>query len=208
MFKLSMPLVLGLSLSLAACAAPGSEEPAEETAATEDAQPAAAILDGLGDPALQTAGKKNDGPTIPPPSFGYLAGSNTTGTSCTWTVDGTYLGTAPTIFIAVGSGIRDVACKRADGVTAFKNDVTFTQGQTTSVVLTFPAVANGTLTAVAVGGSCSFLVNGVVKGSGATLSIPLPPAVYSVACKPAYGATQTRSVTITSNQTSMAMFKL
>jgi serine/threonine-protein kinase len=68
--------------------------------------------------------------------------------------------------------------------------------------------ANGTLVAVATGGSCNFAVNGASKGTTSTLKIPLKPGSYSVSCKPASGATKSRSVTIKSGETTMAMFKL
>lgn len=67
---------------------------------------------------------------------------------------------------------------------------------------------NGTLVAVATGGSCNFAVNGASKGTTSTLKIPLKPGSYSVSCKPASGATKSRSVTIKSGETTMAMFKL
>ncbi len=66
----------------------------------------------------------------------------------------------------------------------------------------------GTLVAVAVGGSCSFSVNGASKGSGATIKVQLKPGNYSVSCKPVSGATKSKSVTVTSGGTAMAMFKL
>lgn len=74
-----------------------------------------------------------------------------------------------------------------------------------------PAAAGGgtgTLVAVAVGGSCAFSVNGASKGSGATIKVQLPAGTYSVSCKPATGATKSRSVTVTGGGTAMAMFKL
>ena len=66
----------------------------------------------------------------------------------------------------------------------------------------------GMLVAVAVGGSCAFAVNGASKGTTSPLKIPLKPGSYSVSCKPASGATKSRSVTIKSGETAMAMFKL
>jgi serine/threonine-protein kinase len=68
--------------------------------------------------------------------------------------------------------------------------------------------AMGTLVAVAVGGSCAFSVNGASKGSGATIKVQLKAGTYSVSCKPVSGATKSRSVTVSSGQTAMAMFKL
>jgi serine/threonine-protein kinase len=67
---------------------------------------------------------------------------------------------------------------------------------------------SGTLVAVAIGGSCAFSVNGATKGNGTSVKIPLPAGSYSVSCKPASGATKSRSVTIKGGDTVMAMFKL
>lgn len=67
---------------------------------------------------------------------------------------------------------------------------------------------NGTLVAVAVGGTCAFSVNGASKGTTSTLKLSLSPGTYSVSCKPASGATKSRSVAIKSGATAMAMFKL
>lgn len=67
---------------------------------------------------------------------------------------------------------------------------------------------NGTLVAVAVGGSCTFSVNGAAKGTSSQLKLSVPPGTYSVSCKPASGAQKTRSVIIKSAETAMAMFKL
>lgn len=66
----------------------------------------------------------------------------------------------------------------------------------------------GTLVAVAVGGSCAFSVNGAAKGSGATIKVQVPAGTYSVSCKPATGATKSKSVTVADGGTAMAMFKL
>ncbi|TKD09252.1 serine/threonine protein kinase [Polyangium fumosum] len=67
---------------------------------------------------------------------------------------------------------------------------------------------NGTLVAVAVGGTCAFSVNGASKGTTSTLKLSLSPGTYSVSCKPASGATKSRSVAIKGGETAMAMFKL
>ncbi len=67
---------------------------------------------------------------------------------------------------------------------------------------------NGTLVAVAVGGTCAFSVNGASKGTTSTLKLSLAAGTYSVSCKPSSGATKSRSVAIKSGETAMAMFKL
>jgi hypothetical protein len=206
MFKYSV--VLGVCLSLIACAAPASDDPGVEESGPEQVDPG--IVEALDDSALQTAGKKggDDGPTIPAPTYGYIKASTSNGTSCAWSLDGSYKGTGSTITVLAGTGLHDVACKRADGVTVYKNDVMVYQSGTTILTLSFPSTT-GTLVAVAVGGSCTFSVNGVVKGSGATVTVTLPaPATYSVSCAPVSGATKSRSVTVSPDQTAMAMFKL
>lgn len=65
----------------------------------------------------------------------------------------------------------------------------------------------GELVAVAVGGNCSWLVNGAEKGISSQLKLFVTPAVYNVVCKTAAGS-KSRSVQIYQGQTSMAMFKL
>ena len=57
---------------------------------------------------------------------------------------------------------------------------------------------------------CILLRNsqGASKGTMSTLKVSLKPGSYSVSCKPATGATKSRSVTIKSGETAMAMFKL
>ena len=67
---------------------------------------------------------------------------------------------------------------------------------------------NGTLVAVAVGGSCAFSVNGASKGTTSTLKMSLKPGTYSVTCAPSSGSSKSKSVTVTSGGTAMAMFKL
>jgi hypothetical protein len=70
------------------------------------------------------------------------------------------------------------------------------------------AKGDGSLAAVAVGGSCAFSVNGASKGNQTTLKVSLKPGTYSVSCKSSSGATKSRTVTIKSGETAMAMFKL
>ena len=68
--------------------------------------------------------------------------------------------------------------------------------------------ANGTLLAVAVGGTCAFSVNGAGKGTSSSLSLSLKPGTYAVTCRPASGATKSKSVTVKSGEKAMAAFKL
>jgi serine/threonine protein kinase len=67
---------------------------------------------------------------------------------------------------------------------------------------------NGTLVAVAVGGSCAFSVNGASKGTTSTLKMSVKPGTYSVTCAPSSGSAKSKSVTVSSGGTAMAMFKL
>jgi serine/threonine-protein kinase len=66
----------------------------------------------------------------------------------------------------------------------------------------------GTLVAVAVGGSCTFLVNGAVKGTGTTVKVSMKPGSYTVTCRPATGGAKSRTVAIPAGGTAMATFKL
>jgi serine/threonine-protein kinase len=51
-------------------------------------------------------------------------------------------------------------------------------------------------------------VNGAGKGTSSSLSLSLKPGTYSVTCKPANGATKSKSVTVKSGEKAMAAFKL
>ncbi len=71
-----------------------------------------------------------------------------------------------------------------------------------------PKGGDGTLVVVAVGGTCAFSVNGQPKGTTNSLKLSVPPGAYSVTCKPATGASKSKSVTVKSGSSAMAMFKL
>lgn len=66
----------------------------------------------------------------------------------------------------------------------------------------------GTLVAIATGGTCAFSVNGAPKGTTNSLKLSVPPGNYNVTCTPSSGASKSRSVTVKSGSTAMAMFKL
>ncbi len=68
--------------------------------------------------------------------------------------------------------------------------------------------ANGELVAVAVGGNCTFYVNGVHKGTSSQLKLSVPPGAYTVTCKAPSIGQKSRSVVIKSGEPAMAMFKL
>lgn len=68
--------------------------------------------------------------------------------------------------------------------------------------------ANGSLVAVASGGSCLFSVDGISKGSGTSIRVSAPPGMYVVSCKP-YGALpMSKRVTVNSGQTTFAAFRI
>lgn len=66
----------------------------------------------------------------------------------------------------------------------------------------------GTLMAIALGGTCTFSVNGSSKGSGSSIRVQLAPGAYSVMCKPSGGAIKSKTVTVKKGETAMATFKL
>jgi len=66
----------------------------------------------------------------------------------------------------------------------------------------------GTLVAIAVGGTCSFSVNGASKGTTSSVKLSVNPGNYTVTCKPSSGAMKSKSVEVKSGATAMAMFKL
>lgn len=143
---------------------------------------------------------------IPVPTFGSLHASSKTNDVCEFTVNGMVKGTGTSLDVSLVTGTYTVACKRGDGVVASQS-ATIVQSQTTNVLFDFPS--NGTLVAVALDGLCAFYVNGASKGTTSTLKMSLAPATYLVECKPTNGgATKSRSVTLKSGETAMAMFQL
>lgn len=150
---------------------------------------------------------------VVPVFFGVIHASEASGATCNFTVDGVSKGTSTTLDLTTTLGTHDVTCLATDG-RATTQSVTVALGQTANVVLHLPVLpggggGNGTLVAVAVGGSCTFSVNGANKGTSSQLKLSVPAGTYSVSCKPGDGtATKSRSVIIKSGETAMAMFKL
>ncbi len=123
---------------------------------------------------------------------------------------------APTAsaIVAVAVTATPTAEPSAAIVAIATNDPPLTTGKaSTKTVKTPPPPppaggANGTLLAVAVGGTCAFSVNGAGKGTSSSLSLSLKPGTYSVTCRPASGATKSKSVNVKSGEKAMAAFKL
>ncbi len=226
----SLSWFIGLCLSAAACTGTvvepsaaeatdpaaqaevgGDEAPSANGDAPADIDAGAPPADDDASPPLADAGADADAASppkkqIPIPKFGVLHASSKTGDVCVFTVNGIAKGTSSVLDVSLVSGTYDVACKRADGVVASQTAV-ISENQTTTVVFDFPA--NGTLVAVAVDGTCAFYVNGASKGTTSTLKMSLAPGAYLVECKPTGGgATKSRSVTLKSGETAMAMFQL
>lgn len=152
-------------------------------------------------------------------SGGSIAATITSGDKCEWTLDGVVRGTSSFMTSPLAAGNHSVSCKRADGVIVKNETVAITDAKTTNVYLSFTTpMANqppppaspskGTVVAVAVGGSCTWAINGASKGTSAQLKLAVSAGTYSVSCKPASGAQKTRSVIIKPGETAMAMFKL
>lgn len=229
---------LGLSLLLAACSGADAEAPADAPAAEATVPAASAPAPGttpaaitpagttpepeaaMPDPEVDAApeadagapvdagGSGSGGQQIPKPASGKLLASSKTGDLCQFSVDGYAKGSSTTLEIALLVGEHVVSCKRPDGKVA-SDAVTISANTMTTVVLEFPLdLTNGTLVAVAVGGSCAFSVNGAAKGTSTQLKLSVPPGAYSVTCKPATGATKSRSVIVKSGESAMAMFQL
>jgi hypothetical protein len=66
----------------------------------------------------------------------------------------------------------------------------------------------GTLLAVAVGGTCAFAVNGVSKGTSASIRIATKAGTYSVTCKPEGGVPLVKTITVKPGETSMTAFRI
>ena len=149
--------------------------------------------------------------TIPAPTKGFLHAYPTNGT-CDFSIEGVYKSSGSALDVSLYADAYVIGCKHSSG--KYVEDFAIIQaGKTTNLAFDFqiipaPSFGMGTLVAVAVGGSCAFAVDGVSIGSGATVKELLKPGTYSVSCKPVSGATKSRSVTVTADNTAMAMFKL
>lgn len=207
------PMVSPLATSVAPPPPPAPAPAVESEPATEDAGAAAPMedasvpADAEAPPAEQDSGVI----VVVPLLFGSIHVTEKSGAICNYRVDGVDKGTSTSLDLALGIGQHSVACITPDRSTS--KSVTVTFGATTDVVLELPAppapVENGTLVAVAVGGTCGFSVNGAFKGSGSSLKLSVPAGTYSVTCKPGDGsALKSRSVIIKGGDTAMAMFKL
>jgi serine/threonine-protein kinase len=73
---------------------------------------------------------------------------------------------------------------------------------------TKPSNEQGTLMAIAKGGTCAFSVNGQSKGTATSLRLAVPVGNYTVTCKPATGATKSKSVQVKGGATATASFQL
>ncbi|MCA9586222.1 MAG: hypothetical protein KC657_12775 [Myxococcales bacterium] len=205
--------VLGISLSLMACAVAPAPAAELDDGPSGAARPSA-LVDALGGTDDATAPTEGADAIDVGSSFrmqfpsGRVYAYASTGDTCAWTVNGTAKGTSTVLDMALLVGTYEVACRRADGVSASKS-VSITASTTTTAVMTFP-LPDGTLLMAASGGTCWFYVNGAPKG-GATssLQLSLKPGAYTASCKPTSGAaTVSKSVLVHSGATSMAMFKL
>lgn len=194
-------------------AAPALETPPDASApGTDTAEPAAADPEPAPDdagpppPAVEDAGVIIAVPLL----LGRIIATTPSGW-CNFTLDGVYKGGMATLDVMVPIGDHEVRCQATDGRTSTVSvNVGAFETETLSMVLPPPPppAGPGTLVAVAVGGSCSFSVNGAAKGTSSQLKLTVAPGTYSVSCKPAEGAQKTRSVVIKSGETAMAMFKL
>jgi hypothetical protein len=196
-------VLFGLCLALTGCA---NEVDTDREDAPSDAlsEEPATDTDGFETPASQI------GITgmIPMPTKGRLYASTNRFDSCAWTVDGIGLGSSNVLDVSLFAGSHNVSCKRAlDGHVASKT-VMIVANQTTNADFPMPTI-NGEIVAVAVGGRCTFLLNGVQKATGSSVRLSVPPAVYSIGCQPTSGAPIiTRSVIVKPAETPMAMFDL
>jgi serine/threonine-protein kinase len=64
------------------------------------------------------------------------------------------------------------------------------------------------LVAIAVGGSCSFTVDGQGQGTTSSIRLKVPVGVHTVSCARTGQATRSRTIKVKSNQPGMVMFRL
>jgi serine/threonine protein kinase len=71
-----------------------------------------------------------------------------------------------------------------------------------------PLSDQGTLIAIAKGGTCAFSVNGQSMGIATSLRLSVPAGNATVTCKPATGATKLKSIQVKGGATATALFQL
>jgi hypothetical protein len=190
--------------------------PSEPNEPSEQAEQAAPAPDAGSDPVADAGVDAAKKPVIPAPTTGWLHAYANTGETCEFSIDGVYKSKGTVLDIPLSPDAYVVTCKRANGTTADRAAF-ITTGTTYNVVFDFQIIPKpvfdagvpmGNIVGVAVGGSCTFSVDGVVVGSGAAFEKAYPAGTYAVSCKPVSGATKSRSVTVTPPENAMAMFKL
>jgi hypothetical protein len=62
--------------------------------------------------------------------------------------------------------------------------------------------------AIAIGGSCSFAVDGTPKGTKSSIRISVPLGPHTVSCAPPGKATRTQRVNVKDNKPGIASFRL
>jgi serine/threonine protein kinase len=70
------------------------------------------------------------------------------------------------------------------------------------------ASGTGTLVAIAIGGSCSFAVDGAPRGTKSSIRIKVPVGPHTVSCTPPGGASRTQRVNVKSGKPGIASFRL
>jgi serine/threonine-protein kinase len=66
----------------------------------------------------------------------------------------------------------------------------------------------GTLVAIAIGGSCSFTVDGEAKGTSSSIRLTVPVGRHTVACTPPGGATRSQSINVKDGKPGIASFRI
>jgi serine/threonine-protein kinase len=71
-----------------------------------------------------------------------------------------------------------------------------------------PSGGDGTLVAIAIGGSCAFSVDGQPKGTKSSIRIKVPVGNHTVSCTPPGGASRSQGVKVTADKPGIASFRL
>ncbi|MSP24976.1 MAG: hypothetical protein EXR75_07390 [Myxococcales bacterium] len=72
-----------------------------------------------------------------------------------------------------------------------------------------PSGGRATLFAVAIGGACSFMIDGVSRGTTAHARVDVAPGAHAVTCRAARGGgSRTRNITLAAGEVKSAVFKL
>jgi len=171
-------------------------------------------------------------PAVPeglPPHQGAAGGTLigiAVGGTCQWSVDGKAHGVSASVRLRTTAGAHSIACTSGGttrtqrvtvsaskpGVATFRIGTTVSSGGGGASGATGPSTrppvsTEGSLVAIAIGGSCAFAVDGTPRGISSSLRIRVPSGEHRVDCL-AGGVAHSQTVVVTPAEPGVATFRL